>query len=180
VIGVVLFWYLFKKAIGDRPKAAGIKDQLLVRAPIFGQSHPQMTLSRFARTYATLIRSGVPILRTLEIVSAASNKVQIEDACVEIAKHVSQGGQVSEILCGEPLFPADDETHGQAGEATGNVDGMLNKDADFYDTECDATVAALTSLIEPLLIVVLGVNRRRHRHGHVPANLQLASVAGGL
>jgi type IV pilus assembly protein PilC len=129
----------------------------LVRAPIFGSLVRKIALSRFARTYATLIRAGVPILRTLEIVSAASNKVQIEDACVEIAKHVSQGGQVSEVLAVNPFFPPMMKHMVKAGETTGNVDGMLNKTADFYDTECEATVSALTSLIEPLLIVFLGV-----------------------
>ena len=179
VIGVVLFWYLFKKAIAT-PKGRRIKDQLLVRAPIFGSLIHKMTLSRFARTYATLIRSGVPILRTLEIVSAASNKVQIEDACVEIAKHVSQGGQVSEILAVNPFFPPMMKHMVKAGEATGNVDGMLNKTADFYDTECDATVAALTSLIEPLLIVFLGVIVGGIVMAMFLPIFNLASVAGGL
>jgi type IV pilus assembly protein PilC len=179
VIGVVLFWYLFKKAIAT-PKGRRIKDQLLVRAPIFGGLIHKMTLSRFARTYATLIRSGVPILRTLEIVSAASNKVQIEDACVEIAKHVSQGGQVSEILAVNPFFPPMMKHMVKAGEATGNVDGMLNKTADFYDTECDATVAALTSLIEPLLIVFLGVIVGGIVMAMFLPIFNLAAVAGGL
>ena len=179
VIGVVLFWYLFKKAIAT-PKGRRIKDKLLVRAPIFGGLIHKMTLSRFARTYATLIRSGVPILRTLEIVSAASNKVQIEDACVEIAKHVSQGGQVSEILAVNPFFPPMMKHMVKAGEATGNVDGMLNKTADFYDTECDATVAALTSLIEPLLIVFLGVIVGGIVMAMFLPIFNLASVAGGL
>lgn len=73
-------------------------DLFLVRAPIFGNLVHKIALSRFCRTYATLMRSGVPILRTLEIVSAASGKVQVEDACTEIARHVSQGGQVSEVM----------------------------------------------------------------------------------
>jgi type IV pilus assembly protein PilC len=149
-------WYVFKKFIAT-PKGRRLKDMALVRAPIFGSLVRKIALSRFARTYATLIRSGVPILRTLEIVSAASNKVQIEDACTEIAKHVSQGGQVSEVLAANPFFPPMMKHMVKAGETTGNVDGMLNKTADFYDTECEATVAALTSLIEPLLIVFLGV-----------------------
>ena len=156
ILAAVGAWYAFKKFI-ETPKGRRLKDMALVRAPIFGSLVRKIALSRFARTYATLIRSGVPILRTLEIVSAASNKVQIEDACVEIAKHVSQGGQVSEVLATNPFFPPMMKHMVKAGESTGNVDGMLNKTADFYDTECEATVAALTSLIEPLLIVFLGV-----------------------
>ncbi len=155
-LGVVAVWYGIKKFIST-PAGRRMKDQALVRVPIFGNLVHKIALSRFCRTYATLIRSGVPILRTLEIVSAASDKVQIEDACAEIAKHVSQGGQVSEILASNDFFPPMMKHMVKAGEATGNVDGMMNKIADFYDVECDATVAALTSLIEPLLIVFLGV-----------------------
>jgi type IV pilus assembly protein PilC len=139
------------------PKGRRTKDLALVRAPIFGNLIHKIALSRFCRTYATLIRSGVPILRTLEIVASASNKVQIEEACVEISKHVSQGGQVSEVLATNPFFPPMMKHMVKAGESTGNVDGMMTKIADFYDVECDATVSALTSLIEPLLIVFLGV-----------------------
>ena len=83
------------------PNGRRAKDRFLVRAPIFGNLVHKIALSRFCRTYATLIRSGVPILRTLEIVSASSGKVQIEDACLAIAKHVSQGGQVSEVMAAD-------------------------------------------------------------------------------
>lgn len=151
VLGVVGIWWLIKKVIST-PKGRRVKDQALVRAPIFGSLIHKIALSRFCRTYATLIRSGVPILRTLEIVAGASGKVQVEDACAEIAKHVSQGGQVSEVLAVNAFFPPMMKHMVKAGETTGNVDGMMNKIADFYDTECDATVSALTSLIEPLLI----------------------------
>jgi type IV pilus assembly protein PilC len=156
------------------------KDLLLVRAPVFGPLIRKIALSRFCRTYATLMRSGVPILRTLEIVSFASNKVQIEDACEEIAKHVSQGGQVSEVLGTNPFFPPMMRHMVKAGETTGNVDGMMNKIADFYDTECDAIVGALTSLIEPILIVVLGVIVGGIVIAMFLPIFQLAAVAGGL
>jgi len=151
----------------------------LVRAPIFGNLVHKIALSRFCRTYATLMRSGVPILRTLEIVSAASGKVQVEDACVEIARHVSQGGQVSEVMAANPFFPPMMKHMVKAGESTGNVDGMMNKIADFYDTECDATVAALTSLIEPMLIVFLGVVVGGIVMAMFLPIFQLGAVAGG-
>ena len=157
-----------------------MKDQVLVRAPIFGSLVHKIALSRFCRTYATLIRSGVPILRTLEIVAGASGKVQIEDACTEIAKHVSQGGQVSEVLAVNPFFPPMMKHMVKAGETTGNVDGMMNKIADFYDAECDATVASLTSLIEPLLIVFLGVVVGGIVMAMFLPIFQLGAVAGGL
>ncbi len=162
------------------PNGRRVKDQFLVRAPIFGNLIHKIALSRFCRTYATLIRSGVPILRTLEIVSAASNKVQIEDACEEIAKHVSQGGQVSEVLAANLFFPPMMKHMVKAGESTGNVDGMMNKVADFYDVECEATVAALTSLIEPMLIVFLGVVVGGIVMAMFLPIFQLGAVAGGL
>jgi type IV pilus assembly protein PilC len=155
------------------------KDNFLVRAPIFGNLVHKIALSRFCRTYATLMRSGVPILRTLEIVSSASGMCQVEDACVEIAKHVSQGGQVSEVMAANPFFPPMMKHMVKAGESTGNVDGMMNKIADFYDTECDATVAALTSLIEPMLIVFLGVVVGGIVMAMFLPIFQLGAVAGG-
>jgi type IV pilus assembly protein PilC len=156
------------------------KDQFLVRAPIFGNLVHKIALSRFCRTYATLMRSGVPILRTLEIVSSASGKVQVEDACTEIAKHVSQGGQVSDVMAVNPFFPPMMKHMVKAGETTGNVDGMMNKISDFYDTEIDATVASLTSLIEPLLITFLGVVVGGIVMAMFLPIFQLGAVAGGM
>jgi type IV pilus assembly protein PilC len=172
------FWLLNKFV--STPRGRRLKDEVLVKAPIFGSLIHKISLSRFCRTYATLIRSGVPILRTLEIVSAASNKVQVEDACLEIAKHVSQGGQVSEILAANSYFPPMMKHMVKAGESTGNVDGMMNKIADFYDTESEATVASLTSLIEPLLIVFLGVVVGGIVMAMFLPIFQLGAVAGGM
>jgi type IV pilus assembly protein PilC len=171
--------WVFLNKYTATPAGRRHKDQFLVRAPIFGNLVHKIALSRFCRTYATLMRSGVPILRTLEIVSAASGKVQVEDACVEIARHVSQGGQVSEVMAANPFFPPMMKHMVKAGESTGNVDGMMNKIADFYDTECDATVAALTSLIEPLLIVFLGVVVGGIVMAMFLPIFQLGAVAGG-
>jgi len=158
LVGIIVCgtWIGTRKYI-ETPAGRAHRDHLVVRAPIFGPLVRKIAVSRFCRTYATLIRAGVPILRTLEIVAAASGKVQIENTCGEIAKHVSQGGQVSEVLSADTFFPPVVMHMVKAGEATGNVDGMMSKIADFYDTEIDATTAALTSLIEPLLIVFLGV-----------------------
>ncbi|OIR06450.1 type II secretion system protein F [mine drainage metagenome] len=181
VIAIVCF-IIFKvlQRFVETPKGRRLKDEGTIRAPIFGNLIHKIALSRFCRTYATLIRSGVPILRTLEIVSAASGKVQVEDACVEIARHVSQGGQVSEVLASNAFFPPMMKHMVKAGESTGNVDGMMGKIADFYDTEVEATVAALTSLIEPMLIVFLGVVVGAIVMAMFLPIFQLGAVAGGL
>lgn len=178
-LGAAAVFYVFKKFVAT-PRGRRMKDVGLMRAPIFGGLIHKIALSRFCRTYATLMRSGVPILRTLEIVSSASNKVQIEDACVEIAKHVSQGGQVSDVLAINPFFPPMMKHMVKAGESTGNVDGMMNKIADFYDTESEATVASLTSLIEPMLIVFLGVVVGGIVMAMFLPIFQLGAVAGGV
>jgi type IV pilus assembly protein PilC len=172
-------YWIFMKFVAT-PRGRRTLHLGLIRAPIFGSLIHKIALSRFCRTYATLMRSGVPILRTLEIVSAASDKVQIEDACIEIAKHVSQGGQVSDILAINPFFPPMMKHMVKAGESTGNVDGMMNKIADFYDTESEATVASLTSLIEPLLIVFLGVVVGGIVMAMFLPIFKLGAVAGGL
>ena len=171
-------YYVVSKYV-KTPGGRRQKDQFLVRAPIFGPLVHKIALSRFCRTYATLMRSGVPILRTLEIVSSASGKVQIEDACTEIARHVSQGGQVSEVMGANAFFPPMMKHMVKAGESTGNVDGMMNKIADFYDMECDAVVSALTSLIEPMLIVFLGVVVGGIVMAMFLPIFQLGAVAGG-
>ena len=172
--------YHFGGKFIQTPNGRRMKDNFLVKAPIFGNLVHKIALSRFCRTYATLIRSGVPILRTLEIVSSASGMCQIEDACDQIAKHVSQGGQVSEVLAANEFFPPMMKHMVKAGESTGNVDGMMTKVADFYDVECDATVGALTSLIEPMLIVFLGVVVGGIVMAMFLPIFQLGAVAGGL
>ncbi|HWA85886.1 MAG TPA: type II secretion system F family protein [Opitutus sp.] len=179
LIGLYGVYWLVNKYVST-PAGRRQKDRFLVRAPIFGNLIHKITLSRFCRTYATLIRSGVPILRTLEIVASASGKVQIEDACAEIAKHVSQGGQVSEVLATNSFFPPMMKHMVKAGESTGNVDGMMTKISDFYDVECEATVGALTSLIEPMLIVFLGVVVGGIVMAMFLPIFQLGAVAGGL
>lgn len=178
-LGAYGAWFSFNKYTAT-PNGRAQWHRFLVRAPIFGNLVHKIALSRFCRTYATLMRSGVPILRTLEIVSAASGKIQVEEACAEIAKHVSQGGQVSDIMAANPFFPPMMKHMVKAGETTGNVDGMMNKIADFYDTECDATVGALTSLIEPMLIVFLGVVVGGIVMAMFLPIFQLGAVAGGL
>jgi len=172
-------WIGIRKYI-ETPAGRAHRDYLVVKAPVFGPLIHKIAVARFCRTYATLIRSGVPILRTLEIVSAASGKVQIEKTCAEIAKHVSQGGQVSEVLAADTFFPPVVMHMVKAGESTGNVDGMMSKIADFYDTEIETTTAALTSLIEPLLIVFLGVVVGGIVMAMFLPIFQMGAVVGGL
>jgi len=154
--GLFVFWHVMKRLL-KTPKGRRAKDVTLLKVPILGDLIQKIALSRFCRTYAILLKSGVPILRTLEIVSNASGNTYIELACKDISRNISQGGQLSETIAEIPFFPPTVKHMARAGEQTGNVDGMMGKIADFYDAEIETTVDALTSLMEPLLIVVLGV-----------------------
>jgi type IV pilus assembly protein PilC len=139
------------------PRGRRVKDVVITKIPVVSELIRKVNLSRFCRTYAILMRSGVPILKTLSIVAAASGNTFIEASCKKISKHISQGGQVSDVVAEDPYFPPMVKHMSRAGETTGNVDGMLVKVADFYDAEVDTLVKALTSLMEPLLITFLGV-----------------------
>lgn len=156
IIGVVAFFMLSKRFFAT-PKGRVIKDNIIIKLPVVGDLTRKVNLSRFCRTYAILMRSGVPILKTLDIVASASGNTYVERACKNISRHISAGGQVSDILSEDPYFPPMIKHMSRAGEQTGNVDGMLVKVADFYDAEVETLVAALTSLMEPLLITFLGV-----------------------
>ena len=156
VVGVIGFGFFLKHII-KTPKGRRRKDQILAKVPVIGELIRKVALSRFARTYALLIRAGVPILQTLEIVRSAANNVFVEDACSKITREINQGGQLSNVLLQEAYFPPMIKHMARAGEQTGNVDGMLQKVSDFYDSEVKTLVAALTSLMEPLLICFLGV-----------------------
>lgn len=156
ILGIVGLFIGIKKIIAT-PKGRRAKDVIILKVPVVGELIRKISLSRFCRTYAILLRAGVPILRTLEIVQRAAGNTYVEAACKDISRHISQGGQVSEVLGENPFFPPMVKHMAKAGEQTGNVDGMMTKISDFYDAEIETLVGALTSLMEPLLICVLGV-----------------------
>ena len=153
--GFGIYWALGQ--LFKTPKGRVVKDRLIFRLPIVGTLSQRVALSRFCRTFAILLRSGVPILTSLEICSRASDNSYIEQACTDLNKHISQGGQFSEVISNNAYFPAMIRHMSKAGEQTGNIDGMLEKIADFYDVEIENTIGALTSLMEPMLITFLGV-----------------------
>lgn len=175
--GGFLFWAM--KRFFKTPRGRSIRDRMLHRMPIVGPLRQKISISRFCRTFSILTRSGVPILKNLEITGNASDNTYIENAAKAIGRHVSQGGQISEIVADSPYFPPMVKHMAKAGERTGNVDGMLNKVSDFYDEEIDATVSGLTSLIEPMLIVFLGVFVGSIVIAMFMPIFQLSEVAGG-
>ena len=132
-------------------------DKWKLKLPVFGPLVHKICMSRFARTFAQLIRSGVPILEVLDIVAGASGNHVIETSLKGVSEDVEKGDNLSVALSKKPIFPAMMLRMVSAGEATGKIDTMLEKMADFWDEEIEAMLDALTSLIEPFLIVFLGV-----------------------
>lgn len=175
--GVGLFMLI--KKLAATPRGRIVKDKFFFRVPILGNLLQKVALSRFCRTYAILLRSGVPILRCLEIVSSASGNTFIESACREITRNISQGGQLSDVVANLSYFPPTVKHMARAGEQTGNVDGMMNKIGDFYDAEIQTTVDSLTSLMEPILICVLGIVIGSIVMAMFLPIFNLASVVGG-
>jgi type IV pilus assembly protein PilC len=132
-------------------------DRWKLKLPVFGPLVHKICMSRFARTFAQLIRSGVPILEVLDIVGGASGNHVVETSIKGVSSDVEKGDNLSVALSKKPIFPPMMLRMVAAGEATGKIDTMLEKMADFWDEEIEAMLDALTSLIEPLLIVFLGV-----------------------
>ena len=132
-------------------------DKFKLKIPAVGELVQKMAISRFSRTFATLIASGVPMMRSLEIVSETAGNVVIKSAVDRARDSIREGQKVSTPLAQSGLFPSMVTHMIDIGEETGRLSDMLVKVSDFYDQEVEQAVKALTSLIEPCLIVVMGV-----------------------
>jgi type IV pilus assembly protein PilC len=132
-------------------------DRTRIKLPIFGHIAHKICLARFTRTLASLIRSGVPILEVLAIVANTVGNVVMEKAIRVAMTDIEKGDGISNALAKHPVFPTMIIRMMTAGEQTGKIDSMLERIADFLDEEIETVLSGLTSLIEPLLIVFLGV-----------------------
>jgi type IV pilus assembly protein PilC len=131
-------------------------DTLLLRVPVIGNLIRKVAVARFTRTMGTLISSGVPILEGLRITARSSGNRVVEKTVMQARNAVMAGRTLTEPLKGSPVFPPMVVHMINVGETTGALDAMLGKIADFYDDEVDTAVTALTSLLEPMMIVFLG------------------------
>jgi type IV pilus assembly protein PilC len=147
---------LFKRWVA-KPEGRLAFDRFKLRLPVFGELMRKTSLARFSRTLASLMRSGVPIMESLEIVGETSGNAVVSQAMGEARERVRLGESVATSFAGHDVFPPMVVQMIAVGEETGAIDEMLGKIADFYDREVEATVDALTSLIEPLLMVFMGV-----------------------
>jgi type IV pilus assembly protein PilC len=151
--GAVYGWISYLKTAKGRE----FWDKTRISLPIFGVIAHKICLARFTRTLASLVRSGVPILEVLQIVSNTVGNVVMEKAIRAAAADIERGEGISAALGKHPVFPSMIIRMVTAGEQTGKIENMLERISDFLDDEIETTLSGLTSLIEPLLIVFLGV-----------------------
>ncbi len=157
LVGLLVFLgFLLRKYINTK-KGRYNFDRSKLKAPVLGPLFRKLAVAKFSRTFSTLVRSGVPILNALDIVSKTSGNRVIEEAVIDCSKAVRSGEPISRPLSRGSVFPPMVCRMISVGEQTGQLEKMLSKIADFYDDQVDAAAAALTSMIEPLVIAFLGV-----------------------
>lgn len=139
------------------PAGRKLMDRLALKLPVIGDLVRKAAVAKFTRTLGTLISSGVPIIEGLNIVAKTAGNKIVEEAIIVARQSISEGKTISEPLAKTKVFPPMVVQMISVGETTGALDAMLGKIADFYDEEVDAAVTALTALLEPMLMVFLGV-----------------------
>lgn len=149
--------YFFFQAWKRSEKMQRVMDRILLRMPIFGNVIRKATIARWTRTLATMFAAGVPLVESLDSVGGASGNIVYADATKKIQTEVSTGTSLNVSMNNSDVFPNMVIQMVSIGEESGSLDEMLGKVADFYEAEVDDAVASLSSLIEPLIMVVLGV-----------------------
>lgn len=153
--GFIVFVFLFKRYAGTKSGKRNL-DRISLKLPVFGDLIKKVAVARFTRTLSTMISSGVPILDALEITGKTAGNVIVEEVIFDARSSIAEGQTIAEPLSETDIFPGMVTQMISVGESTGALDAMLEKIADFYDDEVDATVAAMTSMLEPLLMLFLG------------------------
>ncbi|MFB0507039.1 MAG: type II secretion system inner membrane protein GspF [Thermodesulfobacteriota bacterium] len=156
IVALAVLLFLLKRYYSTE-KGKFTIDSFILKTPVFGMLFRKVAVARFARTLSTLITSGVPILDGLTITSKTAGNKPIEYAIMKARTSISEGETIAEPLARSEIFPPMVTQMIAVGESTGSLDSMLSKIADFYEEEVDVAVATLTSLLEPLLMVFLGV-----------------------
>jgi type IV pilus assembly protein PilC len=157
ILGAIGLWILIRY-IRKTDKGAKVFDTMFLKLPVFGLLLRKVAVAKFTRTLGTLISSGVPILEGLEITAKTAGNKVIEEAVMKTRVSISEGKTISEPLAATDVFPPMVTQMIAVGESTGALDAMLDKIADFYDEEVDITVSNLTQMLEPMLMVFLGVS----------------------
>ena len=155
LLGLIIFAYLFGKLYAT-PIGRRRVDALILKLPLFGELIQKTAIAQFCRTFSSLTRAGVPILMSLDIVREITNNSIISDAISNSREDVLQGIPLSIALDRKKVFPDMSISMISIGEETGEMDAMMSKVADFYEDEVEAIVKALTSMLEPAMIVLVG------------------------
>jgi len=153
MFGLSIVW----KKKKDDPRVRNVVDPLKLKIPVFGMLFQKIALARFARNLGTMMRSGVPILQALDIVADTTGNVVLARAVRDVQESVRTGESLAKPLEHHDIFPSMVVQMMVVGEDTGALDTMLEKIAEFYDQEVEATTEQLTALIEPIMIAFLGV-----------------------
>lgn len=148
--------YFFAQAWKRSEKVQRFMDRLLLKLPVFGQLVEKSVVARWTRTMATMFAAGVPLVEALDSVGGASGNSLYADATKQIQREVSTGTSLTTAMANARIFPSMVLQMCAIGEESGSIDHMLGKAADFYEAEVDDMVAGLSSLMEPIIIVVLG------------------------
>ncbi|MFO7986362.1 MAG: type II secretion system F family protein [Desulfatiglandaceae bacterium] len=156
IIGVMILLGLLFKFYRNSKSGRKRTDALSLKLPVFGPLLKKVAVANFTRTLGTMISSGVPIINALEIVAKTSGNVILEEVIMDVRSGISEGQPIAEPLSENDIFPSMVIQMISVGEATGALDSMLEKIADFYDDEVDTAVETLTSMLEPLLMIFLG------------------------
>jgi type IV pilus assembly protein PilC len=156
LVGVGLAVYAFRQYYGTE-SGRRVVDSGMLKAPVLGNLMRKIAVARFCRTLSTLISSGVPILDGLEITARTSGNAIVEDAVMVTRKSIERGETISAPLKETKVFPSMVTQMISVGESTGALDTMLAKIAEFYEEEVDTAVAGLLTLLEPIMIAILGI-----------------------
>jgi type IV pilus assembly protein PilC len=156
IVCAVIGTIMYKKTRLKSDKFRFTTDKIKLKIPVFGNLFSKVALSRFTRTLGLLLRAGVPILQSLEIVSEATGNMVIGNAALDVRESVRRGESMTSPLENHPVFPPMVVQMIAVGEDTGALDAMLDKISDFYDQEIESLTESLTAMIEPLMIAVLG------------------------
>jgi type IV pilus assembly protein PilC len=148
--------YFFFQAWQRNREMQRFMDRLLLKIPVFGALIDKSCIARWTRTLSTMFAAGVPLVEALDSVGGASGNSVYEEATVKIQQEVSTGTSLTAAMSNVHLFPSMVLQMCAIGEESGSIDHMLGKAADFYESEVDDMVAGLSSLMEPIIIVVLG------------------------
>jgi type IV pilus assembly protein PilC len=151
--GIIIALYTYSKT----SSGGQLRDLLVLRLPVLGMLFRKVAISRFSRTFATLLQSGVPILATLEIVATTSGNKVIENAVTQASQNIRDGEPLATPLAKSGVFPPMVTRMIAIGERSGALETLLEKISDFYDQEVKTTVEQLTSLIEPIMIGLMGI-----------------------